>query len=280
MASLEACSTGNFESDLDVYNSMIRILGLLLIAVGLSAGDRPALAPESAEFLKWYEGYQGSFMPPDVLAAYRAQLAKNGLPPSEAERRMGVLNSTLRAMPPEFTTLHFNKIYSAANPPFRQEPSQFLIRIADGLKPGTALDVAMGQGRNSLYLAGKGWTVTGYDLADQGMKVAQEAARKSGLKLETIRANHDEFDYGKARWDLIVETYAFTNLSDEAYRKRIIESLKPGGVLLIEGFGGGPKNQMLEGFKDLRVLYYEDREDVADWGLMKARLARIAVRKE
>ena len=48
------------------------------------------------------------------------------------------------------------------------KPSQFMLRIVGALKPGTALDVAMGQGRNSLYLAGKGWDVTGYDLSPKG----------------------------------------------------------------------------------------------------------------
>jgi 2-polyprenyl-3-methyl-5-hydroxy-6-metoxy-1,4-benzoquinol methylase len=262
---------------------MIRELGILLLAAATgfcAAGDRPALAPEATEFLKWYEGYQGSFMPPDVMKAYQAHLAKSGVGAEESQRRIGVVTTTVRAMPVEFTTLHFNKIYSSTNPPFRQEPSHFVMRMIDGLKPGAALDVAMGQGRNAIYLASKGWTVTGYDIADQGLRIAQDAAKKAGLSLETVRASHEEYDYGKARWDLVVETFAFTNLSDGAYRKRLVESLKPGGMLLIEGFGGGPKNEMLEGFKDLRVVYYEDRDDVADWGMQKMRLTRLAVRKE
>jgi 2-polyprenyl-3-methyl-5-hydroxy-6-metoxy-1,4-benzoquinol methylase len=259
---------------------MIRKLTLLLaIAAGLcAAGDRPALAPEAADFLKWYEGFHGSFYPQEVLKAYREQLAKDVAAP-EVERRIEVLVKTVSAMPVEFVRVHFNKIYNAPNPPFRQEPSNFLARIAGGLKPGAALDVAMGQGRNALYLASKGWKVTGYDLSDEGLRIAQETAKTAGLSIETVKASHDEFDLGKERWDLIVETFAFTNLSDDAYRKRLVESLKPGGVLLIEGFGGGPKNQMIEGFRDLRVIYYEDREDIADWSMQKARLARIAVQK-
>jgi 2-polyprenyl-3-methyl-5-hydroxy-6-metoxy-1,4-benzoquinol methylase len=236
------------------------------------------LPPEAAEFLEWYKTWQGSFYPQEVLKAYRERLAKD-VAGAEVERRIGVITKTMSAMPPEFTRVHFNKIYNSANPPFRQEPSQFLMRIAGGLKPGAALDVAMGQGRNAIWLASQGWKVTGYDLADEGLRIAQEAAKKAGLSLDTVKAAHDEFDLGKERWDLVVQTYAFTNLSDDAYRKRLIDSLKPGGVLLIEGFGGGPKNQMIEGFKDLRVLYYEDREDIADWSMQKARLARIAVQK-
>jgi len=260
---------------------LIRSVVLVALAAALcAAGDRPPLAPEAAEFIKWYEGYQGSWQPPEVLKAYREQLAKNGVAPAEADRRMGVINGAVRSMPVEFTTVHFNKMYSMPNPPFRQEPSQFLMRIAEGLKPGDALDVAMGQGRNSVYLAGKGWRVTGYDLSDQGMKIAQDVAKKAGLSLETVKSSHDEFDLGKARWDLIVETFAFTNLGDDSYRQRLFDSLKPGGVLLIEGFGGKSDNAVLKNFLNLHVLYYEDRDDIADWSMQKMRLTRIAIRKE
>jgi hypothetical protein len=47
----------------------------------------------------------------------------------------------------------FNQIYSMATPPFDQAASEFLVRSVEGVVPGTALDIAAGQGRNSLYLA-------------------------------------------------------------------------------------------------------------------------------
>jgi SAM-dependent methyltransferase len=257
----------------------IRLIAIIFLAVAAIAGDKPAPTPEVAHFLKWYDAYTGSFFPQDVLKAYQEGLTKEGLDKSEVDRRVGMVQAAIRSMPVEFTAIHFNKIYTAPNPPFRQAPSQFLIRIAGALKPGAALDVAMGQGRNALYLAGRGWEVTGYDLSTRGLQLADAAARDAGVALKTVRASHDEFDYGKERWDLIVETYAFTNLEDAAYRRRVLDSLRKGGVLLIEGFGG-PKNALLEAFKDLRVLYYEDREDVADWGMQKSRLTRIAVQKD
>jgi 2-polyprenyl-3-methyl-5-hydroxy-6-metoxy-1,4-benzoquinol methylase len=261
---------------------MIAKIGLLLaLAAGLCAGgDRPPLAPESTEFLRWYEAYQGSLYPQEVLKAYRERLASDGVASAEAERRIGIVTAAIRAMPVEFTRVHFNRVYSTPNPPFRQEPSQFLMRIADGLKPGAALDVAMGQGRNSVYLASKGWKVTGYDLSEKGLQIARDAAKKAGLSIETVIAAHEGFDLGNERWDLIVQTFAFTNLADDAYRKRLVDALKPGGVLLIEGFGGRSDNTVLKGFLGLHVLYYEDREDIADWTMQKARLTRIAVRKE
>jgi len=63
-------------------------------------------------------------------------------------------------------------------------------------------------------------------------------------------------------------------------RASALDSLKPGGMLVIEGFGGGPRNVLFEGFRDLRIVCYEDRQDVADWGMQTARLSRLAAVKE
>lgn len=253
----------------------------ILLALSLPGADKPPLPAETSEFLAWYESYTGPINPADVIRSYEERLTKQGIDENEAKRRIGVVQNSIRSMPDEFTAVHFNKIYGSPNSPFRQEPSQFMARIAADLKPGAALDVAMGQGRNALYLAGKGWNVTGYDLSQCGLDLARASARAAGLKLDTIRASHDAFDYGISRWDLIVETFAFSNLDDAGYRKRIIDSLKPGGILLIEGFGGGSeKNHYIEMFKDLRVVYFEDRDDIADWGMQKSRITRIAVRKD
>jgi len=80
-----------------------------------------------------------------------------------------------------------------------------------------------------------------------------------------------------------VETFAFTNLADGAYRKRVIESLKPGGLLVIEGFGNPRprdlRSALLEGFKELRLIAYESRDEIADWGMQKMRLERMAAER-
>ena len=246
-----------------------------LVAAGGEATDQQVFQ----EFAAWYKTYSGPIAPPVVAAAYEGRLKENGVAPAEASRRIQILQKQMSAMPREFAALHFDHIYALPEPPFKKDASQFLARMVEGRKPGKALDVAMGQGRNSLFLANRGWDVTGYDISEGGVAAANAAAAKAGLKLKTVIASHDQFDYGVAQWDLIVETFAFTNLGDDAYRKRVIESLKPGGLLVIEGFSG-PKNALLGGFFDLRVVCYEDLETISDWGMQKARLQRIAAQKE
>lgn len=70
-----------------------------------------------------------------------------------------------------------------------------------GITPGAALDLATGQGRNALYLAGHGWTVTAVDISVEGLRRAREAAARAHVALDTVQTDIDAYDYGVATWD-------------------------------------------------------------------------------
>ena len=154
--------------------------------------------------------------------------------------------------------------------------NKFLAESVKGRKPGRALDIGMGQGRNSLFLAALGWDVTGFDISEVGVKQARTEARKKGLKLNAQVADVDKFDYGKARWDLVVGMYMHDFITRNA--DRIVVSLKPGGMLIVEGIHrdvakanlqgkayGHRSNDLLKHFAKLRVKHYEDTMAKADW---------------
>jgi len=87
--------------------------------------------------------------------------------------------------------------------------------------------------------------------------------------------------FPSVRVSVLVESLvAEDNLSEAS---SIFESLKPGGLLVIEGFGDPGrrdlKSPLLEGFQDLRIVSYESRDEIADWGLHKMRLERLAAEK-
>jgi 2-polyprenyl-3-methyl-5-hydroxy-6-metoxy-1,4-benzoquinol methylase len=67
----------------------------------------------------------------------------------------------------------WDDVYSAADPIYNRYPNRFLGEIAEKAKPGRALDIGMGQGRNALYLAALGWNVTGIDISEKGIEVAR-----------------------------------------------------------------------------------------------------------
>jgi hypothetical protein len=106
---------------------------------------------------------------------------------------------------------------------FNPEPSKFLVEMLRGRKPGLALDVGMGQGRNALYLASKGWRVKGIDISDEGIRQAREAAAAHKLTIEAIHVDAETWDYGVEKWDLAVLIYA--NGNDASLQR----AMKPGG---------------------------------------------------
>ncbi|HZE62142.1 MAG TPA: methyltransferase domain-containing protein [Burkholderiales bacterium] len=90
--------------------------------------------------------------------------------------------------------------------------NRFLAETVKGRMPGTALDIGMGQGRNSLFLAALGWQVTGFDISEVGVKQALAEAQKRDLKID-------------ARAGMYMHEYLTRNAS------QIVQSLKPGGIL-------------------------------------------------
>lgn len=152
----------------------------------------------------------------------------------------------------------------------------FLAEAIKGRTPGRALDIGMGEGRNALFLATQGWEVTGFDISDVGVKLAREAAQKRGMKLDAIVEDVDRFDYGREQWDLVVGMYMHGMITRNA--RKVIESLKLGGLVVVEGFHrdvnrrgllgdelGYRSNELLRAFDGLRVIHYEDTVGPADW---------------
>src|SRR5262249_120680 len=172
---------------------------------------------------------------------------------------------------------------------FNLKPNRLLVEAVKEVKPGLALDVGMGQGRNALYLAQQGWDVTGIDLAEEGVRQAREQAQAQGLKLNALLQSWDDYDFGKDRWDLIALIY----VGARDFTDRVVKALKPGGLLVIEAFhrdaarnrsiGGGvvfETDELKKLFPGLRVLRYEEPEDIGDFGLQKVRLVRLIAQKE
>jgi len=159
----------------------------------------------------------------------------------------------------------------------RWKANEFLADVIAGVPPGRALDVGMGQGRNALFLAENGWRVTGYDLSDEAVGQAKAQAEAAGLALDALRGDVDTFDYGHERWDLVVVMYMHELVLPRA--AEIVDSLAPGGLLVVEGFHrdlnvesvqggyfGYRTNELPRAFDALRILRYEDVTDSADWG--------------
>jgi SAM-dependent methyltransferase len=82
-----------------------------------------------------------------------------------------------------------------------------MITAVDNLAPGRALDVACGRGRNSLYLAVRGWQVTAVDYSEVALSKLRERAAEAGVKVDALHADLEkgEFTIGPDAYDLIVD---------------------------------------------------------------------------
>jgi SAM-dependent methyltransferase len=171
---------------------------------------------------------------------------------------------------------------------FSHKPNAFLVEMTQQRKPGRALDVGMGQGRNSIFLAQQGWDVTGIDPADEGIRQAKAEAARLGLKIHAETTTFEQFDFGVDRWDLVVLMYEPT----KAIAPKVGRSLKPGGAVVVEdrhrdtlrvwpAGGTFADNELTLLFPGLRVLRYEDVWALPDWSAMKLdeRLVRLFAEK-
>jgi 2-polyprenyl-3-methyl-5-hydroxy-6-metoxy-1,4-benzoquinol methylase len=183
----------------------------------------------------------------------------------------------------------WNKVFASSDIGFNRRPNAFLLKSVQGKTPGTALEIGMGQGRNTIAMARLGWDVTGIDISDEGIRQAVAEAKKQNVNIHAVLADADNFDYGIARYDLIYATFEHQIVTDNA--AKIIAALKPDGMVVVEGFQedmskqigrplGHAVNELTRAFDQLRIVYYEDTVGPADWNDGKAApIVRFVARK-
>lgn len=206
-----------------------------------------------AEFRRWGADMRRTekLAPEAIVERYRSKLASEGVASAEINRRVRLLTTDREKLEVDF----WNRYLTDDKPVFNTEPNAFLLEILKDRKPGNALDMGMGQGRNAIYLAKQGWKVTGIDPADRAVELARKRAGELGLTLETHVIPDTKYDFGKEKWDLVL--YSWTAPS-EGMHPRVIESLKRGGIVVHEGGGEWfARNAWLKQFDSLRILRYE-----------------------
>ncbi len=150
-----------------------------------------------------------------------------------------------------------------------KKPSTLLIDYFSLLPKGQVLDVAMGEGRNALYLAEQGFEVEGVDIDQNAVKACRERASKRGIRIQAHIADLTYYQILEENYSVIL---CFRYLQRDLIPK-MKAGLKSGGVIIYETFlidqhirFGTPKhreycfnqNELLRFFQDFRILYYKE----------------------
>ncbi|MFO7548658.1 MAG: class I SAM-dependent methyltransferase [Acidimicrobiia bacterium] len=116
------------------------------------------------------------------------------------------------------------------------EPNLFLVTEVGEMAPGRALDLACGEGRNAVWLAERGWTVTAVDFSAVATARARELAELRGVEVDVIR--HDLLTYEPAplAYDLVSVMYLHLVAAERAgVLRSAVEAVAPGGTVLVVG---------------------------------------------
>jgi tellurite methyltransferase len=202
-------------------------------------------------------------------------------------------------------TENWDARYGAESYPGGTEPAPFLRETLPLLGHGRALDLAMGAGRNAVFLAANGWRVTGLDSSRVALERAVDLARERGIPVEwgsgwgqppgrtvcpkvpgllAFETDLETATLPVAHFELVL---CFNYLERQLF-PAIERALRSGGMLLYEtmtvaqlAFAGGPRNpehllspnELRAAFENLEILFY--REFAAGKGIASL-LARKA----
>lgn len=153
---------------------------------------------------------------------------------------------------------------------YGKSPVQFLAENYHYIPyEGSVLDMGMGEGRNAVFLAQKGYKVTGIDISSVAVKKAYSLAQEFGVKIKGVVASLKEYRIQPNSYDAIICFY----FVDRSLVEKMKTWLRPGGIIIFEAYTSREKlnkkervpddfylkeQELLKLFGNLRVLKYEE----------------------
>ena len=145
---------------------------------------------------------------------------------------------------------------------------------------GSILFPAEGEGRNALYAAQLGWTVSAFDLSDVGKQKAKKLFYKYNVKVDYIISEYDNLPFLENQFDIVALIYAHVPAEIKSdFNKKSVELLKTDGIVIFEAFSknhgdyiranpnvGGPtteswlfsKEDILNDFSNFEIVYLNE----------------------
>jgi len=165
----------------------------------------------------------------------------------------------------------WNNRYASDNYVYGIEPNSFLKEQLLKLNKGKILFPAEGEGRNAVFAAKLGFNAVAFDMSEEARKKAMKLARNENV---TIKYNHSDFeaiDFPENHFDFIALIYAhFPDEKRQGYHRQLVNFLKPGGKILLEGFSieqlqynsGGPQNKAMLFTKNVLLNDFQSLNEI------------------
>jgi len=161
---------------------------------------------------------------------------------------------------PDYKSKFWDERYSSEEYVYGTEPNQFFKQMLDKIPiPGKLLLPGEGEGRNAVYAAKLGWRVDAFDQSSAGKLKALRLAEENNVTI-----NYSTVDLAKFTPQKNFYNYAaiiFVHFDTEVrslFHKKIIDSLKPGGKIILELFSKDQFGKSSGGPQDLEMLYSID----------------------
>lgn len=167
----------------------------------------------------------------------------------------------------------WDKKFSSRNYVYGKAPAKFLSENYSYIPFGASvLDMGMGEGRNAVFLAQKGYKVTGIDISSVAVQKALALSKEFGVQINTIVASLNKYKIQEGAFDAIVCFYYV----DRSLIEKMKSWLKPGGIIIYEAYTTEQiKNdkkmshetpfhfylkpqELFKLFSDMRVLKFEE----------------------
>ena len=161
-----------------------------------------------------------------------------------------------------FTQRYWDEKYAAQDRVWSGKPNQRLVDYAAVLPPGIALDVGCGEGADAVWLAERGWRVTGADLSAVAIERARTHAGEAGVADRTTWLQHDLLGDDALPGGVDLVSAMYIHVPEDAFDRvytRIADAVRPGGTLLVAGHHPGERKSDLRSAALSHLLFAPER---------------------
>lgn len=158
-------------------------------------------------------------------------------------------------------TNRWNERFGKEEFAYGEEPNNYLKEQLEKLSRGKILFAAEGEGRNAVFAAKLGWTVSAFDISAEGKKKALKLAETNGVSIDYQLGELEKLHYKQEQFDAIALIYAhFPADIKSLYHKSLNKYLRSGGVIIFEAFSKKhieyiKQNEAVGGPKDIDMLF-------------------------